>query len=101
MELNQTLRIALSKFGEELVSRAQAKYVVAQFESHQEVEIDFADVDQIGQAFADELVRVWPLAHPNMQIKILNAGECVVKMFKHAMGRNDLPQAVGRVRVIE
>lgn len=97
MDLNQTPRITLSEFGEEFVSRAQAKYVVAQFESCPEVEIDFADVDQIGQAFADEMFRVQLLAYPDKRIRIFNASQSVLKMLKHVLRRIDLPQAANRI----
>lgn len=84
--------IALAAFEGELTSRSQAKHVVARFENFEEVELDFGNVDHIGQAFADELVRVWPFAHPSTRVKITNAGEAVTKMLRHVWRRSDLPQ---------
>jgi len=91
--------ITLSMNEGELISRSKAKNVVAQLEVHEEVEIDFVAVDQIDQSFADELVRVWPLAHPNTRMKIVNASEKVAKVLKHVMGRTDLPQPINNVKV--
>lgn len=33
----------------------------------------FSGVGHVGQAFIDELLRVWPLAHPSTQIAVANA----------------------------
>jgi len=91
--------ISLAAFEGELTSRSQAKRVVSRFENFEEVELDFAEVDHIGQAFADELVRVWPLAHSNTRMKIVHANEPVVKMLKHVIGRHDLPQPIHAIEV--
>lgn len=91
--------ISLAAFEGELTSRSQAKRVVARFEDFKEVELDFAATDDIGQAFADELVRVWPLVHPSTRLRIVNAGESVKKMLKHVMGRSDLPQPKNAVEI--
>ena len=48
--------------GEKLVSRSQAKRVAHRFERFKRVELDFAGVSEIGQAFADELFRVFARA---------------------------------------
>src|SRR5205823_6040733 len=52
--------IALAKQGQDnLVSRSQAKRLLARFDKFTEVCLDFAGVDSIGQAFADEIFRVF------------------------------------------
>lgn len=91
--------ISLATFEGELTSRSRAKRIVARFEDFKEVELDFVATDNIGQAFADELVRVWPLAHPGTRLRIVNAGESVKKMLKHVMGRSDLPQPQNAVEI--
>jgi hypothetical protein len=75
----------------ELISRPQAKRVATRFEHFEKVELDFSSVRNIGQGFADELVRVWPLAHPGTQLFITNTAELVKKMIAHVQGRIDLP----------
>jgi len=75
-----------------LVSRSQAKRVATRFESFAEVELDFTGVEKISQAFADELFRVWPIAHTETKLIVTNASEAVLKMISHVKGRTDLPQ---------
>jgi hypothetical protein len=87
-----TVSVLLAEFEGELISRSQAKRVVARLEVFEKVDLDFNGVKNIGQGFADELVRVWPLAHPDTQLIITNATEAVEKMIKHVEGRLDLPQ---------
>lgn len=50
--------------GETLVSRSQAKRLTRRFERFQTVILDFTGVGEIGQAFADEVFRVFSKAHP-------------------------------------
>lgn len=50
--------------GENLVSRSQAKRLTRRFERFETVMLDFSGVGEIGQAFADEVFRVFSSAHP-------------------------------------
>lgn len=85
--------VSLAALEGNLVSRSQAKRVAARFEKFSEVELDFRGVSGIGQAFADELFRVWPLSHQQTKIQVTNAAEAVLKMMRHVKGRVDLPQS--------
>lgn len=69
-----------------LVSRAQARRIALQrdFDGYDEVELDFAGVDGIGEAFVDELLRGWPLAHPQTKVIVVNVGEVVQRIIDHA-----------------
>ncbi len=69
-----------------LVSRSQAKRLVHGFEKFKEVILDFSDVSEIGQGFADELFRVWQNEHPDIKLLPINACERVVKMIGHVLG---------------
>jgi len=91
--------VSVAAFGNELVSRAEAKRLTAALQDRDEVELDFSGVEHVGQAFADELVRVWPLAHPGARLKIVNASEAVGKVLKRVMRRSDLPQPAHPVAV--
>lgn len=82
-----------------LTSRAQTKSLAASLEGVSEAELDFKDVDGIGQAFADELLRVWPLHHPETRLRLTNANPHVLQMAKHVQGRKDLPQPTNEVLV--
>jgi|SRR5665648_94368 len=76
--------IKLAKYGDvNLVSRSQAKRVLARLERFQIVLLDFKDVDTIGQAFADEVFRVFNLTHPDVQFEIVNANKHVNKVIEH------------------
>jgi hypothetical protein len=49
------------------------------------VELDFAGVSDIGQAFADELFRVFAGAHPAIRITPVNAEPAVARMIQRAV----------------
>jgi anti-sigma regulatory factor (Ser/Thr protein kinase) len=71
--------------GEKLVSRSQAKRLTMRFERFQVVVLDFAGVEEIGQAFADEVFRVFSSVHPMTQLLPINLTPAVEKMVKRAM----------------
>jgi anti-sigma regulatory factor (Ser/Thr protein kinase) len=67
-----------------LVSRSQAKRVLARLENFKAVELDFAGVAEIGQAFADEIFRVFRAAHPGVALSWINAAPDVERMIRRA-----------------
>jgi len=71
--------------GENLVSRSQAKRVAHRFERFKRVELDFAGVSEIGQAFADELFRVFATAHPTIRMTPVNTEPAVAQMIRRAV----------------
>lgn len=76
----------LARFGdEELVSRSQAKRLIARFDRFRTVILDFSDVQEIGQAFADELFRVYANSHPDVEILPKNMTEQVERMWLRAV----------------
>jgi hypothetical protein len=72
-----------------LVSRSQAKRLLNRFERFKVVILDFDGVQEIGQAFADEIFRVFPNSHPATEIRDLNASHQVQKMISRAKNAND------------
>lgn len=72
--------------GEKLVSRSQAKRLTLRFERFQTVVLDFAGVEEIGQAFADEVFRVFQHAHPGTKLLPTNLTPEVGNMVKRATG---------------
>jgi len=72
--------------GEKLISRSQAKRLTRRFERFQSVALDFAGVEEIGQAFADETFRVFQQAHPGTKLEPINMTPAVERMFKRATG---------------
>jgi hypothetical protein len=79
------LRLAQHE-GEKLVSRSQAKRVANRFERFKRVELDFTGIDEIGQAFADEMFRVFANAHPDIRITPINTAPAVSQMIRRAVG---------------
>lgn len=75
--------IKLARYGEEqLVSRSQAKRVLARFDRFREVLLDFKDVPSIGQAFADEIFRVYKNEHPEVKIISLSTTPEIDRMIQ-------------------
>ena len=72
--------------GEKLVSRSQARRLTLRFERFRNVVLDFEGVAEIGQAFADELFRVFALAHPATLLAPLNMTQAVREMVDRARG---------------
>ena len=54
------------------VSRSEAKRLADGLEEFGEVEVDFADVTEVGQGFVDELFRVWQSQHPDTSLVPVN-----------------------------
>lgn len=72
----------LAKFGDEqLVSRSQAKRLIVRFDRFKKVILDFDGVQEIGQAFADELFRVYGNDHPDVQLIPTNMTQQVERMW--------------------
>lgn len=66
--------------GELLLSRSQAKRLITRFDKFLEVVLDFKGVTQIGQAFADQVFRVFQNAHQNVHLIPLNMNDDVKRM---------------------
>src|SRR3990172_4028393 len=61
--------VKLAKYGDDnLISRSQAKRLLARVELFKVVILNFNEVPTIGQAFADEIFRVFPNEHPNVEL---------------------------------
>lgn len=71
-----------------LVSRSQAKRVLARLEDFRTVILNFEGVESISPAFADEIFRVFRTAHPEVHIVPIGANEDVDKMILRAVTRN-------------
>lgn len=68
---------------EGIVSRAQARRLMARVDRFQHVCLDFEGIDFIGQGFADEIFRVYAASHPDMEITTRNAGPNIKAMISH------------------
>lgn len=80
------ITVKLFQFGRDLPSRSEAKRVTMNLENFRVIELDFAGVETVGQAFADEIYRVWQNRHHGIQILTVNANENIRFMIRRAGG---------------
>ena len=78
--------VFLAQYGDEnLVSRSQAKRVVTRIEKFTEVILDFKGVTEVGQAFVDEIFRVFRLSHPDVHLLPINTNESIEWMIHRTL----------------
>lgn len=81
--------VRLAQYGKErLVSRSQAKRLLSGVDKFQAVVFDFSGVEAIGQAFADEIFRVFKKQHPEMEIISVDTSQEVAQMISRAENNN-------------
>lgn len=79
--------LMLAKYeGEQLVSRSQAKRLMLRVEQFKEVMLDFTGITTIGQAFADQIFRVFQGEHPKLVIVPIHENDEVKNMIARAKG---------------
>ncbi len=71
------IQIKLYTLGTVHVSRSQARRVLSGLEKFKSIILDFDQVPTIGQAFADEIFRVFKNRHPHIKIIPTNMNETV------------------------
>ena len=94
-EFNKTVvPVKLAQYGNDsLISRSQAKRVLARFNQFSIVLLDFKEVETIGQAFADEVFRIFPVEHPEVEVIPINSNLEVTRMIARAQA----PRAVSNL----
>jgi hypothetical protein len=75
------------------VARSQARRICSRLEEFQEVLLDFHNVEFMGQGFADELFRVYAVAHPQVTLTPVNMLPDVERMIRH-VSRGNIPENV-------
>ncbi|WP_297324327.1 DUF4325 domain-containing protein [Nitrosomonas sp.] len=70
--------------GEKLVSRSQAKRLIFRFEKFKTVILDFTGIEEIGQAFSDEVFRVFQNVHKDTKLVPVNMTPAVRNMVSRA-----------------
>lgn len=81
--------VRLAKQGtERLISRSQAKRLMARVDVFKTVLLDFRGVEMIGQAFADEIFRVFVNNHPDIEVVPIFQNEEIKKMINRAQASN-------------
>ena len=67
------------------VSRSQAKRLMMGLDKFKTIVLDFKNVAEVGQAFVDEVFRVFKNENPDIEIKYVNANEYVDAMIKRGL----------------
>lgn len=94
--------ISLGRYpGEQLVSRSQAKRILSRIESFSEVLLDFKNVQEIGQPFADEMFRVFADSHPQTRILAINTSPEISSMIDRIRSEAAVQPANGAPNVAE
>lgn len=88
--------IKLFREGDEIVSRSEARRLLAGLERFEEVQLDFHQVRGIGQGFADEVFRVWQREHPMTKLVVANADPAVRFTIDRARHAPPAPSVRGR-----
>ena len=77
--------VRLAQYGNDrLVSRSQAKRVLNRVELFKTVMFNFEEVPTIGQAFADEIFRVFANSHPEINLVVVRANSEIKRMIAAA-----------------
>lgn len=77
--------VKLMRYGDDnLVSRSQAKRLLGRFDRFKVVMLDFSGIASIGQAFADEVFRVFRAKHPEVELVPIHASSEVRRMISRA-----------------
>ena len=84
---NQThIVVQFSQLGDErFVSRSQAKRVLRGVEGFEKIVLDFKGVRTVGQAFVDEVFRVFKQMNPHVSVEFTNANEEIEFMIKRGI----------------
>ena len=76
------IHVRLFTIGTVYVSRSQARRIVIGLEKFKSVILDFAHVPSVGQAFADEIFRVFKKQHPEVTVTPVHMNEAVRFMIE-------------------
>lgn len=78
--------VKLMQYGDDnLVSRSQAKRLLTRIDRFKVVMLDFSGVTSIGQAFADEVFRVFGSKHPEVDLVPMHTSFAVKRMISRAI----------------
>lgn len=77
--------VRLAQYGnDKLISRSQAKRLLSRVELFKVVVFDFSNVETIGQAFGDEIFRVFAMRHPEIELVPVKLNSAVKRMIERA-----------------
>ena len=76
------IRVRLFTLGTVYVSRSQARRVLVGLDKFKKIILDFERVPNVGQAFADEIFRVFQSRHPKISLEPVHMNETVRFMIE-------------------
>jgi len=79
--------VKLFGLGLRFVSRSEARRMLTGLDEFNQIDIDFADVEDVGQSFVNEVLRVWPQEHPGKTINPINMNDAVEFMVRRGLTR--------------
>lgn len=85
--------IKLYTAGTIYISRSQARRLLTNLDKFKVIVLNFEGIKTIGQAFADEVFRVFTTRHPSIEIKPINTNDAVSFMIDRAKKSAQLPLA--------
>lgn len=74
--------VKLAELSSQLTSRSQGKWVMQRATQFKTVILDFEDVHMVGQAFVDEVFRVFASTHPEVRLLPIHLEPAVARMIK-------------------
>ncbi len=77
--------LKLFELGLAFVSRSEARRLLDGLDEFTEVEVDFTGIEDVGQGFVDEMLRVWPSMHPGKTIAPTNMSAPVRFMVERGL----------------
>jgi anti-sigma regulatory factor (Ser/Thr protein kinase)/biotin operon repressor len=77
-------RVQVKLLGQTYISRSEARRLLVNLDKFRLVELDFGNVESVGQGFADEVFRVFENTHPEIDLRPVNASPAVNAMIRHA-----------------
>lgn len=79
------IHVNLYRSGEVWISRSQARRVLSGLDRYKRVVLDFGGIELVGQAFCDEIFRVFRYKHPEIELVPINMNKSVEMMVRRAL----------------
>lgn len=70
------------------ISRSQARRIISGLEKYESIVLDYDKVSTVGQAFTDEIYRVFRSSHPDIKIESRHMSEPVKFMVNRASDKD-------------
>ncbi len=88
------IKVRLYTIGGVHISRSQARRVLSGLDKFRVIVFDFDKVPMVGQAFADEIFRVFHNKYPGIRLQAVNMNEAVKFMVDRVEGNNPRNQDI-------